>query len=98
MPNRSITRPPGPEPHFLIGNFPLGRPDPLAVFSGWAREFGDIFYSGVGWIHVYFLNSRVLIDSVLVTIQQNLRNDRFFQNIAWFLGHRLSSCFVDAGF
>lgn len=32
MPNPSIRRPPGPRPHFLIGNFPLGRADPLAVF------------------------------------------------------------------
>src|SRR5881396_3507248 len=80
MPNRSITRPPGPEPHFLIGNFPLGRPDPLAVFTGWAREFGDIFYYRAGWIHVYFLNSPELIESVLVTNQQNFRKDRVIQN------------------
>src|SRR5207245_10290496 len=89
MPNRSITRPPGPEPHFLIGNFPLGRPDPLAVFSGWAREFGDIFYYRVGWIHVYFLNSPELIESVLVTNQQNLRKDRVIQTSRWFLGQGL---------
>src|SRR5690349_4996673 len=71
MPNPSIRRPPGPRPHFLIGNFPLGRADPLAVFTGWAREFGDIFYYRAGWIHVYFLNSPELIKSVLVTNQQN---------------------------
>ena len=89
MPNRSITRPPGPEPHFLIGNFPLGRPDPLAVFTGWAREFGDIFYYRAGWIHVYFLNSPELIESVLVTNQQNFRKDRVIQNSRWFLGQGL---------
>src|SRR6266496_2087524 len=89
MPNRSITRPPGPEPHFLIGNFPLGRPDPLAVFTGWAREFDDIFYYRAGWIHVYFLNSPELIESVLVTNQQNFRKDRVIQNSRWFLGQGL---------
>jgi len=89
MPNRSITRPPGPEPHFLIGNFPLGRPDPLAVFTGWAREFGDIFYYRAGWIHVYFLNSPELVESVLVTNQQNFRKDRVIQNSRWFLGQGL---------
>ena len=89
MPNRSITRPPGPEPHFLIGNFPLGSPDPLAVFTGWAREFGDIFYYRAGWIHVYFLNSPELIESVLVTNQQNFRKDRVIQNSRWFLGQGL---------
>src|SRR5207245_6797241 len=89
VPNRSITRQPGPEPHFLIGNFPLGMPYPLAVFSGWAREFGDIFYYRVGWIHVYFLNSPELIESVLVTNQQNFRKDRVIQNSRWFLGQGL---------
>src|SRR2546429_1010682 len=89
MPNRSITRPPGPEPHFLIGNFPLGSPDPLAVFTGWAREFGDIFYYRAGGIHVYFLNSPELIESVLVTNQQNFRKDRVIQNSRWFLGQGL---------
>src|SRR5437870_13119766 len=86
MANRRITRPPGPEPHFLIGNFPLGRPDPLAVFTGWAREFGDIFYYRAGWIHVYFLNSPELIASVLVTTQQNFWNDRVFRDNRWSLG------------
>ncbi len=89
MANRRITRPPGPRPHFLIGNFPLGRPDPLAVFTGWAREFGDIFYYRAGWIHVYFLNSPELIESVLVTNQQNFRKDRVIQNSRWFLGQGL---------
>ena len=89
MANRRITRPPGPEPHFLIGNFPLRRPDPLAVFTGWAREFGDIFYYRAGWIHVYFLNSPELIESVLVTNQQNFRKDRVIQNSRWFLGQGL---------
>src|SRR5439155_655127 len=89
MANRRITRPPGPEPHFLIGNFPLGRPDPLAVFTGWAREFGDIFYYRAGWIHVYFLKSPELIESVVVTNQQNFRKDRVIQNSRWFLGQGL---------
>ncbi len=67
----------------------MGRPDPLAVFSGWAREFGDIFYYRAGWIHVYFLNSPELIESVLVTNQQNFRKDRVIQNSRWFLGQGL---------
>src|SRR6266516_7251768 len=89
MANRRITRPPAPEPHFLIGNFPLGRPDPLAVFTGWAREFGDIFYYRAGWSQVYFLNSPELIESVLVTNQQNFRKDRVIQNSRLFLGQGL---------
>src|SRR5437588_9717821 len=89
MANRRITRPPGPEPHFLIGNFPLGRPDPLAVFTGWAREFGDIFYYRAGWIHVYFLNHPELIEAVLVRNYQNFLKDKVIQNSRWFFGDGL---------
>ena len=30
-----LQRPPGPEPHFLIGNIPL---------AGWVKDYGDISY------------------------------------------------------
>jgi cytochrome P450 len=85
----AIRRPPGPKPHLLIGNFPLGSPDPLSVFSRWAREFGDIFYYRAGWIHVYFLNHPDLIECALITQQQNFLKDRVIQNSRWFLGHGL---------
>src|SRR6184192_4290124 len=89
MANRRITRPPGPEPHFLIGNFPLFRRDPLAVFTRWAREFGDIFYYRAGWIHVYFLNHPDLIELALVSQSQNFAKDKVIQNSRWFLGKGL---------
>jgi len=56
MPEIPKFRPPGPEPHFLIGNFPLGSRDPLGLLATWAHQFGDIFYYRAGWIHVYFLH------------------------------------------
>src|SRR5258707_14858091 len=58
-----MKRPPGPKPHFLIGNMPLASRDPLAVFSNWGREFGDIFYYRAAWLHVYFLNHPDLIEA-----------------------------------
>ena len=82
-------RPPGPPPRFLIGNFPLFSSDPLAVFTRWAREFGDIFYYRAGWIHVYFLNHPDLIESVLVSQSQNFAKDKVIQNSRWFLGEGL---------
>jgi cytochrome P450 len=82
----SRRRPPGPAPRFLIGNFPLFSSDPLAVFTRWAREFGDIFYYRAGWIQVYFLNHPDLIESVLVTQSQNFAKDKVIQNSRWFLG------------
>jgi cytochrome P450 len=89
MPKVAYRRPPGPAPHVLIGNFPLASSDPLAIFTRWARQFGDVFYYRAGWVDVYFLNHPDLIESVLVTQPQNFRKDRVIQNSRWFLGDGL---------
>lgn len=82
-------RPPGPRPHFLIGNMPLASRDPLGIFTSWAREYSDIFYYRAAWIHVYFLNRPDLIDFVLVRNHSNLRKDHVVQNSRWFFGNGL---------
>ena len=84
-----LRRPPGPKPHFLIGNMPLASRDPLSVFSGWARDYGDIFYYRAAWIPVYFFNRPDLIDCVLVRNHSHLRKDRVIQNSRWFFGNGL---------
>jgi cytochrome P450 len=84
-----VKRPPGPKPHFLIGNVPLAGRDPLSVFLQWAREFGDIFYYRAAWLHVYFLNDPDLIESVLVRKYQDLQKDRVIRNSRWFFGQGL---------
>jgi len=84
-----LQRPPGPKPHFLIGNIPLAARNPLAVFSQWAKDYGDIFYYRAGWIQVYFLNHPDLIESVLVRNYQNFLKDRVIQNSRWFFGDGL---------
>lgn len=81
--------PPGPKPHFLIGNIPLASRDPLTLFTTWAREFGDIFHYRAGWVHVYFLNHPGLIESVLVTQNQNFMKERVMRNSRWFFGEGL---------
>ena len=85
----AIRRPPGPPPRFLVGRFPLLGPDPLAVYTRWARDFGDIFYYRAGWIHVYFLNHPDLIETVLISQSQNFAKDKVIQNSRWFLGQGL---------
>ncbi len=82
-------RPPGPKPHFIIGNMPLASRNPLAVFSAWAQEFGDIFYYRAGWIHVYFLNHPDLIEAVLVRNYQNFMKDHVIRKSRWFFGQGL---------
>lgn len=81
--------PPGPNPHFLIGNIPLAGRDPLSTFARWAAEYGDIFYYRAAWLHVYFLNRPDLIDYVLVRNPQNFLKDRVIQNSRWLLGNGL---------
>jgi cytochrome P450 len=82
-------RPPGPKPHFLIGNMPLASRSPLAQFSAWAREFGDIFYYRATWIHVYFLNHPDLIEAVLVRNYQGVLKDHVIRKSRWFFGEGL---------
>lgn len=84
-----MKRPPGPKPHFPIGNMPLASNDPLGTFLGWAREYGDIFYYRAAWLHVYFLNDPDLIEWVLIRNSQNLLKDRVVQNSRWFFGNGL---------
>jgi cytochrome P450 len=82
-------KPPGPKPHFLIGNMPLASRDPLSLFTAWAREYGDIFYYRAGWIPVYFVNRPDLVEFVLVRNHSNLLKDRVIQNSRWFFGDGL---------
>ncbi len=84
-----MTRPPGPKPHFPVGNMPLASDDPLGTFLTWAREYGDIFYYRAAWLHVYFLNDPELIEWVLIRNSQNLFKDRVVRNSRWFLGNGL---------
>jgi len=84
-----MKRPPGPKPHFPIGNMPLASTDPLGKFLMWAREYGDIFYYRAAWLHVYFLNDPELIEWVLIRNSQNFLKDRVVQNSRWFFGNGL---------
>jgi len=67
----------------------LASHDPLAVFSAWAREFGDIFHYHALWINVFFLNHPDLIESVLVRNYQNFVKDHVVRKSRWFFGDGL---------
>jgi cytochrome P450 len=62
-----LLRPPGPKPKGIVGNLPMASPNPLAIFSEWARTYGDIFHYRVFHRHIYFINHPDLIKEVLVT-------------------------------
>lgn len=84
-----MRQPPGPKPHFLIGNMPLASPAPLETFQRWAAEYGDIFHYRALWIQVYFLNRPDLIEHVLVKNPQNFLKDHVVRNSRWLLGQGL---------
>jgi cytochrome P450 len=91
-----MLRPPGPKPHFLIGNIPLASRTPLDTFTRWAVQYGDIFYYRALWLHVYFLNRPDLIEYVLVRNPQNFLKDHVIQNGRWLLGTGLLTAEGDA--
>ena len=68
---------------------PLASPDPLALFTNWAREFGDMFYYRAAWIHVYFFNHPELIEAVLVRNYQNFLKDHVVRKSRWLFGQGL---------
>jgi cytochrome P450 len=45
----------------------MASPDPLAIFTEWARTYGDIFHYRVFHRHIYFINHPDLIKEVLIT-------------------------------
>ena len=63
----ALLRPPGPKARGILGNFPMGREDPLATYSEWARTYGDIFHYRFLNRHIYFINHPELIKEVLIT-------------------------------
>jgi len=65
-----LVRPPGPKNRGIVGNFPMGSPDPLGLYARWARQYGDIFYYRAFHRHIYFLNHPDLLKYVLVTHHQ----------------------------
>jgi len=65
-----LVRPPGPKNRGIVGNFPMGSPDPLGLYTRWARQYGDLFYYRAFHRHIYFLNHPDLLKYVLVTHHQ----------------------------
>ena len=84
-----LLRPPGPKSRGIIGNFPLGSKDPLALYTQWARQFGDIFYYRAFNRHIYALNHPDLIEHVLVTNYQNFIKGEALQSNRQIFGNGL---------
>src|SRR6516165_935210 len=68
---RSITRPPGPKGHFLLGVLPEVREEDVKFATRMAREYGDIVYFQVVNIPTYLISHPRYIEEILVTNYRN---------------------------
>jgi len=68
---RSITRPPGPKGHFLLGVLPEVREEDVKFATRMAREYGDIVYFRVVNIPTYLISHPRYIEEILVTNYRN---------------------------
>ncbi|HEV2425569.1 MAG TPA: cytochrome P450 [Terriglobia bacterium] len=67
----SITRPPGPKGHFLLGVLPEIREEDVKYATRMAREYGDIVFMRVVNIPTYLISHPRYIEEVLVTNYRN---------------------------
>ena len=67
----SITRPPGPKGHFLLGVLPEIREEDVKFATRIAREYGDIVYFRVVNIPTYLISHPRYIEEILLTNYRN---------------------------
>jgi cytochrome P450 len=87
--NMKHRRPPGPKPHFLIGNLAMAGASPLTTTRQWAGQYGDIFYYRAGWVHVYYFNHPDFVEYVLVRNPQNFVKGLILRKARRMLGEGL---------
>jgi cytochrome P450 len=81
--------PPGPAPRYP-GQFLVETArNPLALFIGIAREYGDIAHYKIGPQHLFFFNHPDLIRDVLVTNGRNFHKSRGLERARRLLGNGL---------
>ena len=80
--------PPGPRLPILGALVGPGR-DPLAMFTRYAREYGDVTFFKLGSERCYFINHPTYIKDVLVTHQRNFTKSRGLERAKKLLGNGL---------
>jgi cytochrome P450 len=81
--------PPGPKAHFLVGNLPEFRQDPLGFMTMCARNYGDIVRYRIANVTVYSLNHPDYIEYVLVGNSRNFIKGRLLRANQIVLGNGL---------
>lgn len=81
--------PPGPRGHFLLGNLPELRRDPLGFLTMCARDYGDVVRYRVANVTTYLVNHPDYIESVLSTNSRNFIKGRLEQASRYIWGDGL---------
>jgi cytochrome P450 len=76
----SIALPASPKGHFLSGNLPDYRRDPLGFFRRCAQEYGDFVPLRFGPVQAVLLNHPDLVEELLVTNYRNVIKGRILRN------------------
>jgi cytochrome P450 len=86
--NAAATLPPGPRLP-VLGSLVGPSRDPLAMFTRYSRDFGDVTFFKLGGERCYFINHPTYIKDVLVTHQRNFTKSRGLERAKKLLGEGL---------
>lgn len=85
----TMTYPPGPKGHLLVGSLPEFRRRPLEFMTECVRLYGDVVYMRIVDRDVYLLNRPDLIEDVLVTNNRNFIKPQLLKDAGEVLGNGL---------
>jgi cytochrome P450 len=89
LPMNTMTAPPAPKGHFLLGHLPRMRNQPLEFMTECARLHGDFVHLRVANIDAYLLSHPDLVEEVLVTSNRNFIKPRLLREAGAVLGNGL---------
>lgn len=85
----TTTLPAGPKGHFLLGNYPQLRRDPLGFLTDCARRYGDFVPIRIGPCPGFIINHPDFIEYVLLTNSKNFIKGPALQRARFLFGNGL---------
>ena len=82
-------QPPGPRGHWLLGNLPERRTDPLSLFLRGRERYGDVVHYPMGPLRMYQVSHPDDVKRVLVDNAQNYQKTALMQRLRPVLGEGL---------
>lgn len=87
---KDLPKPPGPQGHWLMGNYPEFEKGVLAFLTGLRRDFGDIVRTRFLFWNAYFISHPDGIQHVLQTNHRNYNKEFIeYEKLGWIVGNGL---------